>query len=500
MFKDRKGSNAPSSYLSTIADAGRAHSHAVVLSDRIDLFSIQTMIQAHDDCPPEAQGNQCTLWFGPRQLEPEERIFVRHGHSLRFFIQRMTVAAPASVSSTNLQERMDALSAGPPLTHVQQYLLTAPFWFQALHRIFVDVAATERQDEGPVAYVNTWYLHGVHYPRCQTARTVRIRDDPMTWQRTILETWGDRLSSNLPTSFYWVSPAPATSLQDGTIGHILLVQELPEDRAAALLSARVRDHAGQALNRVAVCVPSASSAETSVASFPVPGPFLRFPRRVGRGQFFFDPNVHALVQSGDGIVIDIMDNTHLERPAQNHAEGMSLLQTQINLFATMPRPISIEQAFADDLRDAPCGTPMNGSCHQQIRLSATDIVRSWDQYDQAFWVPQFFMGSEFDDHPWLHLWWDSQLPVSAICIYHEGSHSEHGAGAAAVAFLWQPGRGWTFGGALTLALPPSIDFYGAELRGSLLALHFGIDLLKIIALIQTEPPTLSFRHDKTISL
>ena len=295
-------------------DSGRAHSHALVMGDRVDLFSIQTMVQAHDDCPPAAQGNECTLWLGPRQLAPEERIYVRHGQALRFFIQRMRVPAPVGAVSTNLQQRIDALSDGPQLSLVQQYLLTAPFWFQALHRVFVDIAVTERQDEGPVAYINTWYLHAEFYPRCQTERTVRLRDDPMTWQRSLMEAWGDRWDSRPPTNLYWVSPAPPTTLRDGTIGHILLVQEIPQHQAAALLTARVSDAEGQALHRVAVCLPGASSAEMIVAAFPIPGPLLRYPRRVGRGQYFFDPNVPTRVQSGDGLVIDVLDNTRLPAP------------------------------------------------------------------------------------------------------------------------------------------------------------------------------------------
>ena len=196
------------------------------MGDRVDLFSVQTMVQAHEDCPPAAHGNECTLWLGPRQLAPEERIFVRHGQALRLFIQRLLVPSTAGAASTNLQQRIDALPDGPQLSPAQQYMLTAPFWFQALHRVFVDIAATERQDEGPVAYINTWYLHAEFYPRCQTERTVRIRDDPMTWQRSLMEAWGDRWDSRLPTNLYWVSPAPPTTLRDGTIGHILLVQEL----------------------------------------------------------------------------------------------------------------------------------------------------------------------------------------------------------------------------------------------------------------------------------
>ena len=127
-----------------------------------------------------------------------------------------------------------------------------------------------------------------------------------------------------------------------------------------------------------------------------------------------------------------------------------------------------------------------------IRLDAGEIVRAWDIYDNTYLQPQFCLNCDFDDHPWLSVWWDCQQPVTHLRIYHDGSHCDQGAGAAAIAFLYQPGRGWTFGGALAIA---HIDSYGADLRGALLALQYGIDILKIIALVQAAPPEFSMMHD-----
>ena len=278
-------------------------------------------------------------------MEPRERVYARHGNLFKLIIQRALQANVAVASSTNLRERMRSIDARVLSGHMIPG--HTPLWLQALHRVFQDLAETERTEEGPVAYVATWYLHAVYAPRCEPGRTVRLRDDPLNWQRTLSEAWGDRYDSSRPADLFWVSPAPPTSLTDHVLGHILIVQHLPAHSAATLLTARVRDQEGQTLRRVAACIPQASSAEDIVAAFPIPGPLLRYPRRVGRGQTFFDPNIPTQVASGEGIVIDIIDAT-LTSPAETNAEGTNFLQTHARLTrqSTHSSP-SAEQALEE---------------------------------------------------------------------------------------------------------------------------------------------------------
>lgn len=165
-------------------------------------------------------------------------------------------------------------------------------------------------------------MHASYAPRCEPGRIVRLRDDPTNWQRTLVETWGDRRDSSRPAELFWISPAPPTSLTDHVLGHILTVQALPIHSVAVLLTARVCDHEGQAIHRVAVCIPQESSAEDIVAAFPIPGPLLRFPRRVGRGQTYFDPNVPSPFASGEGLVIDILDPTPAPEMIQEQKESV----------------------------------------------------------------------------------------------------------------------------------------------------------------------------------
>ena len=92
-------------------DQGRAHSTAVVMGTRVDLHSVCTMMQAHEDCPPENPENRCTLWIGQRPMEPRERVYARHGNLFKLVIQRALHANVAAASGTNLRERMRAIDA-----------------------------------------------------------------------------------------------------------------------------------------------------------------------------------------------------------------------------------------------------------------------------------------------------------------------------------------------------------------------------------------------------
>ena len=312
-------------------DRGLAHSLALVMADRVDLFSVMIMAELTEDCPPEAPRNQCTLWFGARQFAPNERAFARHGHAFRIVLQRAPVE-PASVSPmTNLERRMAQLPSSSTLPPFFGLSVDPPTWIAELSRAFQDQAAVEGEDEGPVAYLSTWYLHPLYRPSCVQSRTMRMRDQPLGWHRSILERWGDQADSTLPSQIYWVTPAPPSTLTQHTIGHVLIVQGAPQDQVAALITSRIRDQEGQAVHHVATFLPVQVSAEMVVEVLALPGPLRRFPRRVGHGQSFLAPYVPQPIQNGASLVVDILGLHRPPTPPIPQAEDtLNLLQTRVS--------------------------------------------------------------------------------------------------------------------------------------------------------------------------
>ena len=127
----------------------------------------------------------------------------------------------------------------------------------------------------------------------------------------------------------------------------------------------------------------------------------------------------------------------------------------------------------------------------------TDIRFALEKYDKIFLLPRYHLHEGEDATAWTQTWWYCQTPVTEVWIYHDGSHRETGAGAAAVAFLRCADDQWVFGGAVSVQLPAATTSYGAELRGGLLAVQFGIDILKVTTLNQATPPTVRLLHDNT---
>ena len=154
-------------------DRGLAHSLALV------------MAELTEDCPPEESRNVCTLWFGARQFAPNERAFARHGHAFRIVLQRASVAPSPAPMTTNLERRIAQLPSSSTLPPFLGPSGDPPTWIAELSRAFQDQAAVEREDEGPVAYLSVWYLHSALRPSCVLSRTMRLRDQPLGWHRSV---------------------------------------------------------------------------------------------------------------------------------------------------------------------------------------------------------------------------------------------------------------------------------------------------------------------------
>ena len=69
-------------------DRGLPHSHAFVMSDRVDLHNVRSLVEAVDDCPPEQPSNVCTLWLVTGLWNLKNEFYSRHGLAFRFFIHR----------------------------------------------------------------------------------------------------------------------------------------------------------------------------------------------------------------------------------------------------------------------------------------------------------------------------------------------------------------------------------------------------------------------------
>ena len=97
-----------------------------------------------------------------------------------------------------------------------------PLWYRALATFFGDEAHTENDDEGPVAYLTTWFADCSVESTNEHPRTVRLDSQTSLWAHDIQHTWRDKIQTGSPVHFAWVFPKPVDAPVMRTIGHLIV--------------------------------------------------------------------------------------------------------------------------------------------------------------------------------------------------------------------------------------------------------------------------------------
>eukprot|EP00435_Cladocopium_sp_Y103_P054060 s146_g17.t1 len=476
------------------------------MTDRVDLHSVRSIVDAVDDCPPETAQNVCALWIGNRQMQAHERFIARHGHSFRFLIHRRSPDSFNDMSDLDdplLRERIQHLSGLGPLPFPSVLAVLSPGWAQDLHRAFAEFSFVERTDEGPVAYLQTWHLNGLRASRCQHPRTVRLRSDASSWQRSITDIWDDRLDLRLPLDIFWVDPLPLNSPMQSFIGHVILLQEPQHEQAALLLTALKHENGPMEPHHVAVCGHDRLSFPAIVDLFPVPSAFLQMPLLVRRDQFIWPARRSIRVSHGDNIVIEIQPSVApadiLPHDEQTDHADLNLLQTYSRLervhsdvssaarerltadvvahaqrprddavLSVPPRPLHLA-----DLLPSPNWTLVNCERIDFIRnlLVSMSCSRTLTFVDEQ-WCPT---------STWAHLSeidvWTGEQPLR-FDFFSDGSfHPSKTSAAAGVVLIVHTDVGPRFGGYQTAKCPGVASAPRAEATALVLALQWSASLL-----------------------
>ena len=175
-------------------------------------------------------------------------------------------------------------------------------------RHFNELACTEREDEGPVAYVTTWLVNGHRFPRCQLSRVVRLRSDGAAWQRSLTDAWRDRLDLRLRVNFFWIDPVPSNPVTQHVIGHIIIVQEPRPEHAAVLLTGIAHVAHQDDIFHCAMHLPERQTAQAIVDLLPVPSHLREFPYFIHIGTEVIESQSSRRLESGDNFIIHIQVN------------------------------------------------------------------------------------------------------------------------------------------------------------------------------------------------
>eukprot|EP00435_Cladocopium_sp_Y103_P038877 s1387_g10.t1 len=111
-------------------------------------------------------------------------------------------------------------------------------WVQSLLTVFATTATTDHEDEGPTAYIQTWFLTGPIQYATEHTRRLRIDQFREHWRNELYHLWQDRINPQQPLDIVFVTPPPPTHAHTMEIAHLILFQDIPPNMAPILLSTR----------------------------------------------------------------------------------------------------------------------------------------------------------------------------------------------------------------------------------------------------------------------
>eukprot|EP00435_Cladocopium_sp_Y103_P013990 s3230_g3.t1 len=186
-----------------------------------------------------------------------------------------------------------------------------PIWVHHLWHRLEEEGAVENEDEGPVAYFNTFYISHHTNQRQDFGRQLRLDSAFQSWATEIQQLWQDFFDHSMGFDAMLVTPESPVIASDGSSGTVLVVQHPNPDRAACLTTALIPDIPTFRVIEVA------HSFETIIgqrALLYYAGVLdlcnHRIEQYVGEctirvGRYHYPPNRPVRVHEGLGILIDV---------------------------------------------------------------------------------------------------------------------------------------------------------------------------------------------------
>jgi hypothetical protein len=103
-------------------------------------------------------------------------------------------------------------------------------------RIFETTSIIECEDEGPIAYLETWYIHHQTHRSCTESRSVRISHDSPSWIEDIVEPWATTIDPALEVTIHLVKPQPPRTNMECIMAHLILEQSSRLEHTVGMIS------------------------------------------------------------------------------------------------------------------------------------------------------------------------------------------------------------------------------------------------------------------------
>ena len=103
-------------------------------------------------------------------------------------------------------------------------------------RLFNENSLIECEEEGPIAYLETWYIHHQIARSCPHPKAVRLRHDTTDWIEDIVEPWMNEIDHNLDITIHVVRPQPPCTNMECVLAHLIVEQSFATEHTVGLLT------------------------------------------------------------------------------------------------------------------------------------------------------------------------------------------------------------------------------------------------------------------------
>jgi len=126
-------------------------------------------------------------------------------------------------------------------------------------RLFEQQALIECEEEGAIAYLETWMIHHQHHRSCTTSRAVRIQAVATSWIDDIIEPWEEELDPDLDVIIHLVNPQPPCTNMECVMAHLIIEQSQRQEHTVGLISVVRHRHRQQSISHAAHSLPDLMS-------------------------------------------------------------------------------------------------------------------------------------------------------------------------------------------------------------------------------------------------
>ena len=309
-------------------------------------------------------------------------------------------------------------------------------WIQQLSNRFSQFGLVECLDEGPIAYVTTWYINHQTWATCEESRPVRLLGSDITaWYDQLIDTWRDLIDPSEPVQVHIVSPTPPATETESTLAHVVLEQRsVPLALSAGVLTVIRRGTAHASMYHIAVSIARITTRQHIFHRVHLSDLCHQQNCKIFFGRMLVQNGFLEDLDCGFNLVIDVAPSTaapfnqvRLWAPGiaaamDAHAAFSESENEHVAFFQSAPRSDSDHLPFAFT-----SPVECKQSDHIEDRSPRMTIpsrhrpLRQRPLHDGAEdWIAQ--LGNLFRTHGTLDIWEDLVLMQVTTWYIHHGTH------------------------------------------------------------------------------